>query len=206
MGPKKLTKALQLPLAQCRKNKIAVADYFDNLKTMTFDQKNCINNAKEIIRNLFSLGFIVYPEKTLFSPTQTVEFLGFVRNSATMTVCLTESQNQAVHDLCLTKLNTREIKIRFLTKILGKFSSRFIGAPLGKLLYRSLKRTKIQALKVHKGNFEKFTHLTGSCKKELTWWKNNIFENKSQILRDNLTHTLSTDAPLVGWVHYLRRE
>ena len=116
-----------------------------------------------------------------------------------MTTRLTESKKQAVHDLCLTALNLRKIKIRFLAKILGKFSSSLIGAPLGKLHYRSLERTKIQALKVHKGNYEKFTDLTDSCKKELTWWKNNLFNSESLILRDNTTHTLSTDASLLGW-------
>ena len=198
-GPRKFTKALKPPLAQCRKNKIAVAGYFDDLITMARDKNICINNMKEIIRNLFSLGFIIHPEKSLFSPTQTLEFLGFVINSSTMTIRLTESKKQAVHDLCLTALNLRKIKIRFLAKILGKFSSSLIGAPLGKLHYRSLERTKIQALKVHKGNYEKFTDLTDSCKKELTWWKNNIFNSESPILRDNPTHTLSTDASLLGW-------
>ena len=53
-----------------------------------------------------------------------------------MTVCFTESKKQAIHDLCLTTLNKIEVKLRFLAKILGKFSSSFIGAPLGKLHYQ----------------------------------------------------------------------
>ena len=137
-GPRKFTKALKPPLAQCRKNKMAVVCYFDDLITMACDQNICINNMKEIIRNLFSLDFVIHPEKTLFSPTQTLEFLGFVINSSTMTVRLTDSRTQAIYDLCLTVLNTRKMKIRFPAKILGKFSSSFIGAPLGKLHYRSL--------------------------------------------------------------------
>ena len=76
---------------------------------------------KEIVKSLFSLGFIVQPEKSSFSPTQTIKFLGFVINSCTKAVCLMESKKQAVHDLFLTALNTREIKIRFLATILGKF-------------------------------------------------------------------------------------
>ena len=78
--------------------------YFDDLITMARDKNVCINDTKEIIRNLFSLGFIIHPEKSLFSPTQTLEFLVFVINSSTMTISLTESKKQAVHDLCLTVL------------------------------------------------------------------------------------------------------
>ena len=35
----------------------------------------------------------------------------------------------------------------------------------------------------------------------MKWWKNNIFNSESPILRDNLTHTLSTDADasLLDW-------
>ena len=62
-GPRKFTKALKTPLAQCRKNKIAVAGYFDDLITTACDQNICINNVKEIIRSFFTLGFIVHPEK-----------------------------------------------------------------------------------------------------------------------------------------------
>ena len=90
---------------------------------------------KESIRNIFSLDFIVHPEKTLFSPTRTLEFFGFAINSSTMTICPMQTKKPAIHDLCLIVLNTREIKLRFLAKILGKFLSRFIGAPLGKLHY-----------------------------------------------------------------------
>ena len=39
---------------------------------------------------------------------------------------------------------------------------------LGKVHYQSLERTKIQTLKTHKGNYEKFTYVSDSCKKELT--------------------------------------
>ena len=143
---------------------------------------------KEIIRNPFSLEFIVHPEKTLFSPTQTLKFLGFIIHSSTTTFCLIQFKNQVVNDLCLSTLNKREIKIRFLVKRLGKFSSSFIGTHS-----RSLEKTKIQALKVHRGNYEQFTYLIGFCKKELTWRKNNIFKSESPVLRDNPTHTLSTD-------------
>ena len=41
--------------------------------------------------------------------------------------------------------------------------------------------------------------MTDSCKKELTWWKNNIFKSESPILRDNPTHSLSTNALQLGW-------
>lgn len=84
---------------------------------MARKQNICINNMKEIIRNLFSLGFIIYPEKTLFTSTQALELLRFVINSSTMTICLTQSKKEAILDLCLTASNTRKIKIRFLAKI-----------------------------------------------------------------------------------------
>ena len=83
-GSRKFTK--NPPLAQCSKNKIAVAGYFADLIIMACDQNTCIKNMKEVNRNLFSLSFIVHPGKTLFSPTETLELLRFVINSSTMTV------------------------------------------------------------------------------------------------------------------------
>ena len=109
--------------------------YFVDLITIACDQNISINSMNEIIRNIFSLGFIVHTEKTISSLTQTLEFLGFVINSSTMTVCLMDSKKQAIHDFFLTALNKIKIKIRFLGKIPRKFSGSFIGAPLSKLHY-----------------------------------------------------------------------
>ena len=41
-----------------------------------------------------------------------------------------------------------------------EFSSSFISVPLGKLHYRALERNKIEALKLSKGNFDRYTSIT----------------------------------------------
>ena len=40
----------------------------------------------------------------------------------------------------------------------------------------------------------------------MTWWKNNIFNSKSLILKDNHTHTLSTGSSLLGWGKSIENE
>ena len=52
------------------------------------------------------------------------------------------------------------VKIRKVSQLLAKFSSSFIAAPQGKLHYRYLEINKTSALKINKGNFDKFMILS----------------------------------------------
>ena len=62
-----------------------------------------------------------------------------------MTVSLTYAKKKDIVDIFGLALPLKMITIRFLAEILGKLSSSFITAPLGKLLYRALERAKITA-------------------------------------------------------------
>ena len=62
-----------------------------------------------------------------------------------MTVSLKIKKKKDIVDIFGLALPLKMITIRFLAEILGKLSSSFITAPLGKLLYRALERAKITA-------------------------------------------------------------
>ena len=82
---------------------------------------------------------------------------------------------------------------------MGKFSSSFIGVPEGKLHFRDLEREKNKALSKSKGNYDKYTTLSKDAKDEIIWWRDNIENVFSPILRDNPTIIITTDASLLGW-------
>lgn len=198
-GPRKFTKALKPPLSNIRKQGVTVAGYFDDLMTLAITEGICIQNISKIISVFDSLGFVIHPEKSTFLPSQQIEFLGFVINSVTMTVSLTVSKKEAIKEMCSLALSMELSTIRFIAKILGKFSSSFIAVPLGKLHYRKLERHKSQALKLNRGNFDKKIALTKECKSDILWWERNILSSESPIIRENPSLIIHTDASLFGW-------
>ena len=54
----------------------------------------CEQNIKFSFNLLESLGFIVYPEKSLFVPTRCIEYPGFVLNSRSMTNSLSDVKKE----------------------------------------------------------------------------------------------------------------
>ena len=74
---------------------------------------------------LGNLGFVVHPEKSVFAPSQEVEYLGFIINSVTMTVRLTTEKKRNIFDICQEVLLKECVSIRLASKLLGKFTSNF---------------------------------------------------------------------------------
>ena len=72
-----------------------------------------------------------------------------------MTISLTDVKKEKIKLLCSEILEDECPKIRTIAKLLGKFTCSFAAVQFGKLHYRSLKREKIQPLRLSKGSFDK---------------------------------------------------
>ena len=95
-GPRKFTKLLKPPLAYLRQMLILIAVYIDDIITAASLFGDCFSNVFTIVKLLDSLGFVVHPDKSRFVPSQVVEYLGFIINSVTMTLRLTERRSLSI--------------------------------------------------------------------------------------------------------------
>ena len=116
-----------------------------------------------------------------------------------MTVSLTMDKKVAIKDLCDHILTSQQNTIRDIARLLGKFSSSFVGVPEGKLHFRWLERDKTKELARRKGKFDKPIRLSMEAISEITWWNDNILTSFSPIIRGNPDVILTTDASLLGW-------
>ena len=116
-----------------------------------------------------------------------------------MTISLTTIKKQKLLSFCDELLSVQKTTIRKLAQLLGKFSSSFIAVTFGKLHYRSLERCKTNELKLNKGNFDKIITISSSAKEDIQWWRSNIMESYSQILKPTPTLVINTDASSFGW-------
>ena len=87
-----------------------------------------------------------------FTSPQTIEFLGFVINSVTMTITLNNNKKQKLKTLYANFLS-RATTIKTISQVLRKTTSSFPATKFGRLHYRNLKVLKTRSLKYHKGNF-----------------------------------------------------
>lgn len=122
------------------------------------------------------LGFTVHPVKSVFQPSQVITFLGYIIDSITMTVRLTEERAKDLQDLCIDALHKHHISIRDFAKIIGKMVASKPGVQYVQLFYNDLEIFKDNTcmLKRSCGNYDTKIQLTSEIKTTLQWWIQNI--------------------------------
>ena len=119
---------------------------------------------------LTRLGFVPHPTKSMFEPTQTLEFLGFLLNSLTMQVKLPPRKTERLIHECQRVLSTTSLSIRDLASLIGSLVSTFPGVQFGPLHYHTLGHDKNIALLRSNYNFEANVVLSPASKLDLNWW------------------------------------
>ena len=104
-GPRKFTKLLKPMLATLRKLGSTLAAYLDDIINFGGTYNKCWDSFQRLMNMLQSLGFVIHPNKSIFTPTTRIEFLGCIIESITMTVELTVGKKEKIHHLCISWSN-----------------------------------------------------------------------------------------------------
>ena len=153
----------------------------------------CIRNVVDTIILFDKVGFVIHPENSVLLPTKTIVFLGFVLDSVLMQVSLTQERTLKLKEACENLLATASPCIRQVAQVLGLMTSSFPGVMYGPLHHKFLEMDKTQALKAHRGNFDKNMSLSHEATTDLKWWVTAL------PTAYNLMVTMSTDASFIGW-------
>ena len=120
-----------------------MAGFIDDLIATGRSFVKCERNVKLILTLLDSLGFAILSHKSIFVPARSIEYLGFVIDSQSMTISLTQKKKASIKQLCHEVLQEEFLITRKTARLLGKFTSSFPAVRFGPLHYRSLERNKI---------------------------------------------------------------
>ena len=145
------------------------------------------------------LRFVIHPEKSILIPTQEITFLGFVSNSANMTVKLTAERALKLKTARLENLEATTTLIRDVARLLGLMTSSFPGVMYGALHYRVLEMEKTCALKQNKRNFDRSMTLSSEAKSDIQWWIDSISVAYNPVNHGDPHIIMTTDASLSGW-------
>ena len=113
----------------------------------------CETNIELIVTLLHSLGFTVHPDK--FVSARSIEYLGFVIDSQSMTISLSQKKKASIKQLCHEVFQEEFLIIRKFARLLGKSTSSFPSLRFGPLHNQSLEWHKNFALIFAKGKFDK---------------------------------------------------
>ena len=198
-APRIFTKVMKPVAATLRNMGHISANYIDDSLLIGDTASECEKNVADRCSLLNRLGFVINQTKSHCCPTRKIEFLGFVINSADMSVRLPARKTSALIDACTSLVTRANPTILLVSQVLGKLVSCFPAVPLGPLYYRSLEMNKENALKSNGRNFNAKMSLTRDAKSELQWWIQNLPSAYRQITPRVADFEMFTDASLEGW-------
>ena len=183
--------------AQCG---ISCTGYIDDSLYLGETVQECMTNIHTAVQLFISLGFHIHPKKSVIVPSQSIEYLGFVLSSVTMTVKLTDAKISKYVKLCKGFLTVyKKHKIRDVASLIGKLTSTFPGVQYGPLHYRHLEQDKTEALKQCGGGYEAPMVLSNASLRDLQWWVTNLDTAFRNIHIGEPWCIVHTDASLTGW-------
>ena len=193
--PRKFTKLIKPLLSELHLKGHIVAGYIDDFYLQSDSYNSCIENVIDTILMFDQFGFVVHPEKSVFTPKQQIVFLGFVINSVTMKVYLKKDKKSKLKDHLLFALhNQGKLTMEYVAKIIGYIVSSLPAVQFGALYYRSIERDKIRALAVSKGYFEAKMSLSVKAQHEVKWWIDNVDQSFNVIRKPAIQLTMYSDA------------
>ena len=177
---------------------INIVAYLDDTLIIAKTAEQAHQDVTKTANLLTELGFLVHPHKSVFKPTQEIEFLGFVIDSKKFHVSLPEAKKTDIKEACAGLAN-RTPSIREVAVVIGKLVAAFPAVQYGPLHYRELEKNKISALARHCGHFDRQMQLSKPAWKELEWWIQNIDTSVCELNKGTPTLCITSDASGLGW-------
>ena len=168
------TKISKVPFGHLRSQGHNSVVYVDDSYLQGDTYQSCLANILDTIKLMRELGFVIHPDKSVLTPSQTIVFLKFVISSKNMSLSLTDEKKNKTKTLPINCLYSYQVSIRELARMLGNIVTSFPAVTFGPVHYIHLEKDKISGLKYHKGNFEGRISLSVKGVSEIHWCINNI--------------------------------
>ena len=198
-APRLFTKLLKPVFAYLRRKGYISSGYLDDSLLMGQTLRECQLNVDDTLHIFHSLGFMPHDTKSITTPTQTIEHLGFVLNSVEMTVSISSAKYQKLCSAIILVLKQDMPSIRAVAQIIGMMVACFPGVEYGQLFYRKLEIEKIAALRLHKGDFDMPMTLSAGARSDANWWITTALSSKKKIDRGKIDLVIYTDASTKAW-------
>lgn len=205
-SPRVFTKIMKPVFANLRALGHVSTAYIDDSCLQGNSFYSCLNNIKDTIQLMDSLGLTIHPDKSVLIPSQQIVFLGFILCSVTMTIRLTPEKVMETVTLCHSILEKKRVTIREFAQLLGKLVAAEPGVECAPLFYKPLEKVKDKNLKIHKGNYNSFMNISEALHTDINWWIQNLPKSFKHVSHGAPTTILFSDASKKGWGAYNQTE
>lgn len=181
-APRLFTKLMKIPISILRRINIRLVIFLDDLLIFGSSMEEILMARDTVIYLLEGLGFVINYNKSIITPTTSLEYLGIVVDSTSMTMSLTEAKSISLTKLCQKTLISKKLSLRKLGSLIGKLVATAPAVTPCMLQVRYLQQLQIQSFKKHQ-NYEKIVIIDENSMKELEWWVENLHITKGKPIK-----------------------
>ena len=177
--------------------------YIDDILILGPTKKQCEASVAAVRDILKDLGAIVNEKKSIFTPSQTIEFLGFLLDSRTMTIEAPAKKIKNTRKSVMRLLKTKtpgviQVTPRELASVLGKINSLADAMLSARVHTAALQEDKLRALQAQ--SWDDPFRLSAEAQEDARWWLQNITKMNGASLCPPIPDIQAgTDASDFGW-------
>ncbi|XP_077308637.1 uncharacterized protein LOC143927975 [Lithobates pipiens] len=170
-SPRIFTKVLAEALAPLRLKGIAVIPYLDDLLFFAPSKLQLQGDLRVAISCLKRLGWLINQEKSHLIPTQALQYLGFLVDSVSQKVFLTEEKVIKVKEMVTFLQSNQTISIRSAMAGLGLLVATIPAVPWARAHFRCLQANILDSWDGTQESLDGTIHLSSKTKRSLWSWK-----------------------------------
>ena len=111
---------MKIPISILRRINIRLVIFLDDLLIFGSSMEEILMARDTVIYLLEGLGFVINYKKSVITPTTSLEYLGIIVDSTSMTMSLTEEKSVSLTKLCQKTLTSKKLSLRKLGSLIGK--------------------------------------------------------------------------------------
>ena len=199
LSPRVFVKCTQAAIAPLRSRGVRIATYIDDWAIFGDSRQQAERHVNLVVSHLTSLGFTVNYEKSVLSPTRTINFLGMTLDSTSFTARLSEDRVNSIMACAATFRVGHKVPFRTCMKMAGLMASALYVIRLGRLYARPFQRW-MQSLQVPYSRPHHLVMVRAECTLALLRWRDRCFLSEGVTMGLVTSRkVITTDASLTGW-------
>ena len=181
--------------------------YIDDILILAESETQAREHTAALIFLLENVGMVINHPKSQTTPSQVIEFLGFIIDSTTMELKLPGEKIKKIRGEARRLISQPVNNALALSRFLGKLNHATQAIPPAPLFYRSLQGCLKEALNRGSQEYQTTISLDEEAREELSWWEEHLRTwNGRSLLSPPPSLTIETDASTIGWGAFCRGE
>ena len=210
IAPRIFTKILKPVIFFLQEKGITTLAYLDDIIIIAKTSCKAAKHSELVSKLLLDLGFIINKKKSVLTPHQKANFLGFTIDSRTLEINITKEKKKKTVEKVDKFISNKKCTIRDLAKLIGILNALAPAVKGCFLMVRELIFVKNHALNIA----NEFWDAQLCCTKDLSvkairdlyWWKDTLQEFKGKLCKLGKTRkTFYTDTSNQGWGGFLTK-